>query len=71
MDPQHTMPANALEGLVKAILASITPITTPQSASAIPMALPASCSDEAVECRGVLLQVALFIEMQPQKFPTE
>uniref|UniRef100_A0A673GVR3 DUF4939 domain-containing protein n=1 Tax=Sinocyclocheilus rhinocerous TaxID=307959 RepID=A0A673GVR3_9TELE len=71
MDPRHTTPADVLEELVNAIRASITPITTPQSASASPMGLPASYSGEVVECSGFQLQVALFIEMQPQKFPTE
>lgn len=34
------------------------------------MALPASFAGDAAECGGFLLQVALFIEMQPQKFLT-
>ncbi len=71
MDPRHPTPADVLEELVNALRASITPITTPLSASASPMAISASYSGEAVECSGFLLQVALFIEMQPQKFPTE
>ncbi len=35
------------------------------------MALPASYAGDAAECGGFLLQVALFIEMQPQRFSTE
>ncbi len=36
-----------------------------------PMAIPASCLGEAVDCSGFLLQVDLLIEMQPHEFPTE
>lgn len=35
------------------------------------MALPASYAGDAAECGGFLLQVFLYIKMQPQKFPTE
>lgn len=49
----------------------LCPPSTPPSDSATPMAFPASYSGEAVECSDFLLQVALFIEMQPQKFPKE
>ncbi|KAI5628771.1 nephrocystin-4-like [Silurus asotus] len=35
------------------------------------MALPAAFSGEASACRRFLLHVNLYIEMQPQRFPTE
>lgn len=56
---------------VNTIRASLTPVTTPSSASASPMAIPAPNSGEVVECSGFILQVLLFIEMQPQKFVSE
>lgn len=71
MDPQLSTAADVLEELVNAIRASITPSTTPPSASASPMAIPSPYLGEAIECSGFLLQVTLFIEMQPQKFATE
>ncbi|KTG47759.1 hypothetical protein cypCar_00010363 [Cyprinus carpio] len=43
----------------------------PQSASASPMAMPASYAGEPAGCGGFLLQLALYIEMQPLKFPTD
>uniref|UniRef100_A0A671SJH4 DUF4939 domain-containing protein n=1 Tax=Sinocyclocheilus anshuiensis TaxID=1608454 RepID=A0A671SJH4_9TELE len=60
-----------LEELVSALRTSLTPVTTPSSASVSPMALPASYAGDAAVCGGFLLQVDLFIEMQPQKFTTE
>uniref|UniRef100_A0A671NU31 DUF4939 domain-containing protein n=1 Tax=Sinocyclocheilus anshuiensis TaxID=1608454 RepID=A0A671NU31_9TELE len=60
-----------LEELVSALRASLTPVTTPSSASVSPMALPASYAGDAAVCGGFLLQVDLFLEMQPQKFTTE
>ncbi len=35
------------------------------------MAMPASYAGDLTECGGFLLQLALYIAMQPQKFPTE
>ncbi len=49
---------------------SLMPAPNPQSASASPMAMPASYAGDLAECGG-FLQLALHIEMQPQKFPTE
>ncbi len=68
MDPRPPTPAEVLEELVNTLRASLTLVTTPPSAS---MALPASYAGDAAECGGFLLQVALFIEMQSQKFSTE
>uniref|UniRef100_A0A671T566 DUF4939 domain-containing protein n=1 Tax=Sinocyclocheilus anshuiensis TaxID=1608454 RepID=A0A671T566_9TELE len=62
---------SVLEELVSALMTSLTPVTTPSSASVSPMALPASYAGDAAVCGGFLLQVDLFIEMQPQKFTTE
>ncbi len=71
MDTRHPAPADILEELVNTLRAALTPTTISLTASVSPMAIPASYSDEAVDCSGFQLHVALFIEMQPQKFPTE
>ncbi len=71
MDPQPSVPSVALEELVTTLRTSLQPPPSPQSASASPMALPAAYAGEAAECGGFLLQLALYIEMQPQRFPTE
>ncbi len=71
MDPCRPDPADAFDELVSALRVSLTPLSTPPSASASPMALPSAYSGEAVECSGFLLQISLYIEMQPQKFATE
>uniref|UniRef100_A0A672PWY7 DUF4939 domain-containing protein n=1 Tax=Sinocyclocheilus grahami TaxID=75366 RepID=A0A672PWY7_SINGR len=60
-----------LEELVNVLRTTLTPAPTPQSASVSPMAMPPSYAGDAAECGGFLIQVALFIEMQPQKFLTE
>lgn len=70
MDPRHPDPADAFDKLVSAFRATLTPIPTPTSASASPMAIQSSYSGEAVECSSFLLQFLLYIEMQPQKFTT-
>ncbi|KAL0152574.1 hypothetical protein M9458_052297, partial [Cirrhinus mrigala] len=36
-----------------------------------PMAMPATFSGDAAECNGFLFQVNLYIQMQPQRFPSE
>ncbi|KAL0188420.1 hypothetical protein M9458_015519, partial [Cirrhinus mrigala] len=56
--------------LVNAFKAALIP-PTPPSASGSPMAVPAKYAGEAAECSGFLLQVNLYIRMQPQQFPTE
>uniref|UniRef100_A0A672PUA3 DUF4939 domain-containing protein n=1 Tax=Sinocyclocheilus grahami TaxID=75366 RepID=A0A672PUA3_SINGR len=71
MDPRLRSTAEILEELVSALRASLTPVTTPSSASVSPMALPLSYAGDAAVCGGFLLQVALLIEMQLQKFTTE
>uniref|UniRef100_A0A671N314 DUF4939 domain-containing protein n=1 Tax=Sinocyclocheilus anshuiensis TaxID=1608454 RepID=A0A671N314_9TELE len=71
MDPCLPSTAEVLEELVSALRTSLTPVTTPSSASVSPMDLPASYAGDAAVCGGFLLQVDLFIEMQPQKFTTE
>ncbi len=71
MDPRPSLPSEILEELVSTLRASLLPPPPPQSASASPMALPAAYAGDSAECGGFLLQLALYIEMQPQKFPTE
>ncbi len=71
MDPRPSVLSVVLEELVTTLRASLQPPPSPQSASASPMALPAAYAGEAAECGGFLLQLALYIEMQPQKFLTE
>ncbi|XP_018927406.1 protein LDOC1-like [Cyprinus carpio] len=51
--------------------AFLTPPPSPQSTSASPMAISASYVAETSGCDGFLLQVVLYIEMQPLKFTTE
>ncbi|XP_053681475.1 retrotransposon-derived protein PEG10 [Labeo rohita] len=57
--------------LVNAIKAALTPTPTPPPASGSPMAVPAKFAGEVTECSGFLLQVNLYIQMQPQQFPSE
>uniref|UniRef100_A0A673KZI5 DUF4939 domain-containing protein n=1 Tax=Sinocyclocheilus rhinocerous TaxID=307959 RepID=A0A673KZI5_9TELE len=71
MDSRRPDQADALGELVSALRASLTSIPTPPSASASPVAIPSAYLGEAMECSGFLLQVSLYIEMQPQKFATE
>ncbi len=71
MDPQLPTPADVLEELVNTLQASLTPITTPPSASVSPKAIPSFYASDVAEYGGFLLQVALFIKMQPQKFSME
>uniref|UniRef100_A0A671NDG5 DUF4939 domain-containing protein n=1 Tax=Sinocyclocheilus anshuiensis TaxID=1608454 RepID=A0A671NDG5_9TELE len=71
MDPQLPTPADVLEELVNALRTTLTPAPTPQTASVSPMAMPPSYVGDAAECGSFLLQVPLYIEMQPQKFTTE
>ncbi len=71
MDPRPSLPSEILEELVSTLRASLLPPPPPQSASASPMALPVAYAGDSAECGGFLLQLALYIEMQSQKFPTE
>ncbi|KAL0150361.1 hypothetical protein M9458_054363 [Cirrhinus mrigala] len=48
-----------------------TPGPVGPSISGSPMAMPATYAGEAAECSGFLLQINLFIQMQPQLFPLE
>ncbi|KAI2655942.1 Transposon Tf2-8 polyprotein [Labeo rohita] len=57
--------------LVNAFKAAKRPTPTPPSASGSPMALPATFAGEATECSGFLLQVNLYIQMQPQQFSSD
>ncbi len=71
MDPQLSSPSDILEELVNILQASLLPTPPHQSSSACPMALPAANVGDSPECGGFLLQLDLYIEIQPQKFPTE
>ncbi len=71
MDPHPPTPAEVLKEMVIILRASLMLVTIPQSASVCPMAMPASYAGDTAECGGFLLQVALFIEIQPNKFTTE
>ncbi len=71
MDPWHQTPADVLEELVNTLRASLTSVTIPPAPSGSPMALHDVYAGDAAECGGFLLQVALFIKIQPQRFATE
>lgn len=71
MDPQQPSPLT-LQDFIQAINAALNPLTTATtSASASPMARPATFSGDAVNCCGFILQCSLYFEMQPGAFPTE
>ncbi len=69
MEPRPLTVGDMMEDLISALRASLQPALTPASVS--PMALPGSYAGDAAGCGGFLLQVSLFLEMQPQKFTTE
>ncbi len=71
MDPRPSSPSEILEEMVNTLQASLLPAPPHQSASASPMVLPAAYAGDSAECGSFLLQLVLYIEMQPQKFPTE
>ncbi len=69
MEPRPLTVGDMMEDLISALRASLQPALTPASVS--PMALPGSYAGDAAGCGGFLLQVSLFLEMQPYKFTTE
>ncbi len=71
MESRDPAPTDPFEELISALRAALSPVLNPPSASASPMALPTTYSGEAEECSGFLLQLSLFIEMQPQQFTSE
>ncbi|KAL0154173.1 hypothetical protein M9458_050520 [Cirrhinus mrigala] len=71
MSTETPAAANPLTELVNALKAAFQPTPVPPSASGSPMAMPATFAGEAAECSGFLLQVNLFIQMQPQMFLSE
>ncbi len=71
MESRDPAPTDPFEELVSALRAALSLVLNPPSASASPMALPTTYSGEAEECSGFLLQLSLFIEMQPQQFTSE
>ncbi|KAI2644849.1 Transposon Tf2-9 polyprotein [Labeo rohita] len=62
---------NPFSELVNALKAAFQHPSTPPSVSGSPMAMPATFAGEAAECSGFLLQVDLFIKMQPLQFTSE
>jgi len=69
MVPRHQTPADVLEELVNSLWTSLT-VSSPLAASGSPMTLSASYACDAAEWGSFPLQVAFFIEMQPQRFLT-
>ncbi|KAL0161945.1 hypothetical protein M9458_041341, partial [Cirrhinus mrigala] len=61
---------NPLTELVNALKAAFQPTPAPPSASGSPMAMPITFAGEAAECSS-FLQINLFIQTQPQMFPSE
>ncbi|KAL0148729.1 hypothetical protein M9458_055907 [Cirrhinus mrigala] len=66
MSTESPAATNPFSELVNALKAAFQEPSTPPSVSGSPMAMPATFAGEAVECSGFLLQVNLFIKMQPQ-----
>ncbi|KAI5624628.1 nephrocystin-4-like [Silurus asotus] len=64
-------PVRDLVAALQAAFPTAAARPTPPAVTGSPMALPGTFSGEAAECRGFLLQVNLYIEMQPQRFPSE
>ncbi|KAI2646808.1 Transposon Tf2-8 polyprotein [Labeo rohita] len=71
MSTETPAAADTFMELVNAFKAALNPTPSPPSASGCPMAMPAKFAGEAAECSGFLLQVNLYIQMQPQQFPSE
>ncbi|KAI2661113.1 Transposon Tf2-8 polyprotein [Labeo rohita] len=71
MSTETPAATNPFSELVNALKAAFQPPSTPPSVSGSPMAMPATFAGEAAECSVFLLQVNLFIKMQPQRFTTE
>ncbi|KAI2657118.1 Transposon Tf2-8 polyprotein [Labeo rohita] len=70
MSTETPAATNPFSELVNALKAAFQPPSTP-SVSGSPMAMPATFAGEAAECSGFLLQVNLFIKMQPQLFTSD
>ncbi|KAI2657439.1 Retrotransposon-like protein 1 [Labeo rohita] len=71
MSAEAPATSDPLMELVNAFKAALRPTSTPPSASGCPMAMPAMFAGEAAECSGFLLQINLYIQMQPQQFLSE
>ncbi len=72
MDPRPPSLMEILEELVNTLSASLLPAPAPPpSASASPTALAAVYAGDPASCGGFILQLSLYIEMQPQTFLTE
>ncbi len=68
MEPRLSSPTEILEELVNTLRASLLPAPAPPLSAS---ASPAVYAGDPAGCGGFLLQLSLFIEMQPHKFPTE
>ncbi|KAI2646694.1 Retrotransposon-like protein 1 [Labeo rohita] len=71
MSTETPTAANPFSDLVNALKPAFQHPSTPSSVSGSPMAMPATFAGEAAECSGFLLQVNLFIKMQPQQFTSD
>ncbi len=71
MESRDPAVVDPLEEHISALRATLSPVLKPPSVSVSPMALPATYSGKAIECNFFLLQLSLFIEMQPQQFVPE
>ncbi|KAL0148462.1 hypothetical protein M9458_056272, partial [Cirrhinus mrigala] len=71
MSTETPAASDPLTELVNAFKAAFQPTPAPPSASGSPTAMPTTFAGEAAECSSFLLQVNLYTQMQPQKFPSE
>ncbi|KAL0162309.1 hypothetical protein M9458_041705, partial [Cirrhinus mrigala] len=71
MSTETSAASDPLTELVNAFKAAFQPTPSLPSASGSPMAMPNTFAGEAAECSSFLLQVNLYILMQPQQFPLE
>ncbi|KAK2848239.1 hypothetical protein Q7C36_009921 [Tachysurus vachellii] len=74
MQPQPSPSSDTVRNLISALqtaFPSAAAHQNPPTPTGSSMALPATFSGEAAECRGFLLQVSLYVEMHPPRFPTE
>uniref|UniRef100_A0A671K5F4 DUF4939 domain-containing protein n=1 Tax=Sinocyclocheilus anshuiensis TaxID=1608454 RepID=A0A671K5F4_9TELE len=68
MDRHRPLTPDPFTKLVQALRESLQPPPVMPSASACPMAKPATYSGEAATCSGFLLQCSLYFELQPHQF---
>ncbi|KAI2644394.1 Transposon Tf2-11 polyprotein [Labeo rohita] len=71
MSTEAPTASNPFTELVNALKGAFQTTPAPPSVSGSPMAMPTSFAGEAAECSGFLLQINLFIKMQPQLFSSD